>query len=86
MDQPLTVPPVVATSGTMQGDAVDMNAIARAGPFEEISVSFLFEFWGFLRTHKKFWLAPIVVLLLILGGLVVLTQGSVFSQFLYPDF
>ena len=49
-------------------------------------MSFLFEFWGFLRTHKKFWLAPIVVLLLILGGLVVLTQGSVFSQFLYPDF
>jgi hypothetical protein len=49
-------------------------------------VSFLFEFWDFLRTHKKFWLAPIVVLLLMLGGLVFLTQGSVFSQFLYPEF
>ena len=49
-------------------------------------MSFLFEFWDFLRTHKKFWLAPIVVLLLMLGALVLLTQGSVFSQFLYPEF
>ncbi len=49
-------------------------------------MTFLSEFWGFLRTHKKFWLAPIIVVLLILGGLVLLTEGSAFSQFLYPDF
>jgi hypothetical protein len=53
---------------------------------ERLSVTFLFEFWDFLRTHKKFWLAPIIVLLLILGGLILLTEGSVFSQFLYPEF
>jgi hypothetical protein len=53
---------------------------------ERLAVTFLSEFWGFLRTHKKFWLAPIIVVLLMLGGLVLLTEGSVFSQFLYPDF
>jgi hypothetical protein len=49
-------------------------------------VTYLVQFWDYLRTHKRFWLAPIVVVLLMLGGLVALTQGSVLSQFLYPDF
>lgn len=49
-------------------------------------MTFLVELWDILRTRKKFWLTPIVVLLLILGGVVLLTQGSVFSQFLYPEF
>ena len=49
-------------------------------------MSILVEFWDFLRTHKRLWLVPIVVLLLMLGGFVLLTEGSVFSQFLYPEF
>ena len=49
-------------------------------------MTLLVKFWAFLRAHKKFWLAPIIVLLLILGGVVFLTEGSVFSQFLYPEF
>jgi Family of unknown function (DUF5989) len=53
---------------------------------ERLPVPFLFKFWSFLRTRKRFWLAPIVALLLILGGLVFLMQASVFTQFLYPDF
>jgi hypothetical protein len=53
---------------------------------ERIALTFFSEFWGFLRTHKKFLLAPIIVILLLLGGLVLLTDGSVFSQFVYPEF
>jgi len=49
-------------------------------------VSFLVEFWGFLRARKKFWLAPIVVVMVLLGGLIFLTQGSVVAPFIYALF
>jgi hypothetical protein len=49
-------------------------------------VSFLVEFWGFLRARKKFWLTPIVVMMLLLGGLIFLTQGSVVAPFIYALF
>ncbi len=44
------------------------------------------EFWAFLRTRKKFWLAPIVVILLLLGALIVLTEGSAVAPFIYTLF
>jgi hypothetical protein len=44
------------------------------------------DFWDFMRVRKKFWLAPIVVTLLILGALVVLTQGSAVAPFIYTLF
>ena len=46
-------------------------------------MSFLNEFWEFLREHKKFWLLPIVLLLLLVGGLIVLTQGTAVAPFVY---
>ena len=49
-------------------------------------MSFLVEFWGFLRARKKFWLAPIVVVMVLLGGLIFLTQGSVVAPFIYALF
>jgi len=49
-------------------------------------VSFLVEFWGFLRARKKFWLAPIVVVMVLLGGLIFLTQRSVVAPFIYALF
>jgi hypothetical protein len=49
-------------------------------------VSFLAEFWEFLRARKKFWLLPIVVVMLIFGGLVVLTKGSAIAPFIYTIF
>ena len=39
-------------------------------------MSFMREFWGFMRVRKKFWLMPIFVMMFLFGGLVVLTQGS----------
>jgi hypothetical protein len=47
---------------------------------------FLSELWGFMRERKKFWLLPIVVVLLLFGSLVVLTQGSVVAPFIYTLF
>ena len=49
-------------------------------------MSFLKEFWGFMRVRKKFWLMPIFVMMFIFGGLVVLTQGSAVAPFIYTVF
>jgi hypothetical protein len=49
-------------------------------------MSFLLEFWKFLRIRKKFWLLPVFILMLLLGGLLVLTQGSELAPFIYTFF
>ena len=49
-------------------------------------MSFLAEFWQFLRARKKFWLLPILLMTLALGGLIVLTQGSAVAPFIYTLF
>jgi hypothetical protein len=49
-------------------------------------MAFLLEFVDFLRTRKKYWLAPIIIVLLLFGGLIVLTQGSAVAPFIYTLF
>lgn len=49
-------------------------------------MSFLKELWAFMRERRKFWLVPVFIILLIFGGLVVLSQGSTIAPFLYPLF
>ena len=49
-------------------------------------LSFLREFWAFLRTSKKVWLLPILVMMLVLGVLLVLAQGSSIAPFIYTLF
>ena len=49
-------------------------------------MSFIIEFWEFLRVRKKYWLFPIILILVILGGLIVLTQGSAVAPFIYAIF
>ena len=49
-------------------------------------MSFLLEVLSFLRDRKKFWLIPIFILLLIFGGLIVLSQGSAVAPFIYTLF
>jgi hypothetical protein len=44
------------------------------------------EIWNFLRVRKKLWLAPIIIVLVILGGLLILAQGSVVAPFIYTLF
>ena len=49
-------------------------------------IDFLADFWGFMRDRKKFWLAPIIAVMLLLGALIVLTQGSAVAPFIYTLF
>jgi hypothetical protein len=44
------------------------------------------DLWAFMRVRKKFWLTPIIVVLLLLGALIVLTQGSAVAPFIYTLF
>ncbi len=49
-------------------------------------MQFLRELWTFLRVRKKLWLAPIIAVMLILGGLLILVQGTVVAPFIYTLF
>ena len=49
-------------------------------------MSFLKEFWHYMRTRKKFWLLPVLVVMALLGGLLLLAQGSAIAPFIYTLF
>ena len=49
-------------------------------------MDFLIELWAFLKVRKKLWLAPIIIVMLILGGLLAMAQGSVIAPFIYTLF
>ena len=49
-------------------------------------LSFLCEFWMFLRVRKKYWLLPIFIMMVLFGALVVLTKGSAVAPFVYTLF
>lgn len=49
-------------------------------------MSFLRELWTFLKVRKKFWMLPILIVLVSMGGLIVLSQGSAIAPFIYTLF
>ena len=49
-------------------------------------ISILKEFWAFLKQRKKWWLTPIVVMLVLLGALIFFSQGSALAPFIYTLF
>jgi hypothetical protein len=49
-------------------------------------MSLLIELWQFLRVRRKFWLLPIILVMLLLGGLLILAQGSAIAPFIYTLF
>lgn len=49
-------------------------------------IEFVKEMWAFLRIRKKLWLAPIIAVMVLLGGLLILAQGSVVAPFIYTLF
>ena len=49
-------------------------------------MSFLKEFWEFLKERKKYWLLPILIVLVLFGILIVLSQGSAVAPFIYTIF
>jgi len=51
-----------------------------------MSIKFLKELFAFLRARKKLWLAPIIIVIVLIGGLLVLAKGSVVAPFIYTLF
>tara|TARA_B100000768_G_C10923105_1_gene226464 strand:+ start:257 stop:406 length:150 start_codon:yes stop_codon:yes gene_type:complete len=49
-------------------------------------MSFIKEFFEFLRFRKKYWLLPIIIVLALFGGLIILSQGSAIAPFIYTIF
>lgn len=49
-------------------------------------MSFLKEFFEFLKNRKKYWLLPIIIVLLVFGGIIILAQGSAVAPFIYAIF
>jgi Family of unknown function (DUF5989) len=49
-------------------------------------MAFLQEIWAFLRARKKLWLLPLIIIMVALGGLLLLAQGSVLAPFIYTLF
>ena len=49
-------------------------------------LSFIKEFWEFLKKKKKYWLFPIIIVLALFGTLIVLSQGSAVAPFIYTIF
>ncbi len=49
-------------------------------------MDFITELWQFLKIRKKFWLLPIILIMLIFGGLLIIAEGSVVAPFIYTLF
>jgi hypothetical protein len=49
-------------------------------------LDFLTDLWDFMRERKKFWLAPIILIMILLGALIVFAQGSSLAPFIYTLF
>tara|TARA_Y100000766_G_C18848121_1_gene576756 strand:- start:540 stop:692 length:153 start_codon:yes stop_codon:yes gene_type:complete len=49
-------------------------------------IEFIKDLWDFMRVRKKFWLAPIILVLLLLGALIVFAEGSAIAPFIYTIF
>ena len=49
-------------------------------------MKFIIELWSFLRVRKKLWLSPIIIIMLLVGGLLLVAQGSVVAPLIYTVF
>ena len=49
-------------------------------------MSFMAELWNFLKVRKKYWLLPVILVMVVFGGLLILVQGSAVAPFIYTIF
>ncbi len=52
----------------------------------EAFIDLVKDIWDFLKVRKKYWLAPLIITILLMGALIVVTQGSVIAPFIYTIF
>ena len=62
------------------------EAISRKPKEALLMIDLISDLWSFMRERKKFWLAPIILLMVLLGGLLVVSQGSAVAPFIYTLF
>tara|TARA_Y100001935_G_scaffold97205_1_gene80815 strand:- start:805 stop:996 length:192 start_codon:yes stop_codon:yes gene_type:complete len=58
----------------------------KIGELDMSKLSIFLEFWDFMKHRKKWWLAPIIIFLVLFGALIVLTEGSALAPFIYVLF
>jgi hypothetical protein len=66
--------------------ASSRNSLAWRIWINRTMIDLIKDLWGFMRERKKFWLAPNIIIMLLLGALVVLSQGSAIAPFIYTLF
>ena len=71
--------------GDRIGTGPDDDRVAFASQAQRARPGLMWEMWDFLRTNKKWWLTPIVLVLLLVGALIMLS-GTVAAPFIYPLF
>ncbi len=49
-------------------------------------MDFFGDLWGFLKERKKFWLLPVILTLLVIGGLIIMSSGTAIAPFIYTIF
>ena len=64
---------------------IDVGAGSRRQSGAQV-MSFIVELFQFMRARKKLWMAPLLIVMLLLGGLIVLTKGSAIAPFIYTIF
>lgn len=52
----------------------------------EVFLDLVKDIWDFLKSRKKYWLAPLIFTLVLMGALIIFTQGSIFAPFIYSIF
>lgn len=73
-----------AMGGEGIASLLQFKTIGRVGTMSKLGI--LAEFWEFLRHRKKYWLAPIIIMLLLLSALIILSEGSALAPFVYTLF
>ncbi len=63
-----------------------LNLIPLKINFENYMISFIKELWQFLKIRKKLWLAPIIIVMVLLGGILIAVEGTVVAPFVYTLF
>jgi hypothetical protein len=77
--------PAIARPDSLRHNGACLRGM-RLSPRDEDVMSFLAELFAFMRERKKYWLVPVVIMMVIFSGLVLLTKGSVVAPFIYTIF
>ena len=77
--------PAIARPGRLRHKRACLRGM-RLSPQDEDVMSFLAELFAFMRERKKYWLVPVVIMMVIFSGLVLMTKGSVVAPFIYTIF